>query len=408
MKQNKPELLSPAGDMERLRMAVAFGADAVYLAGTSYGMRGGVDNFTQPELYEAVKLCHEKKVRVHVTVNTLPRGDELDALPEYLAMLQDTGADVLIVADLGVFRMAQKYAPKLELHVSTQTGIVNAASASAWYDLGASRVVLARELSLQEIERLRRDTPEELEIETFVHGSMCVSFSGRCLLSNYLTGRDGNRGVCAQPCRWKYALMEETRPGEYFPIGEDRDGTYILNSKDLCMIEHIQELMDAGIDSFKIEGRAKSSYYTAVITNAYQNAIRAAMAGEMLDPIWLEEVQKVSHRHYFTGFFYGYPGDSQYYDSSRYLRNWQVSAYVLSWDGERALCTQRNRFSEGDELELLVPGQAPVRLKAQDLRNEAGEPVTVLPHPEERFTMPLPVPAIPNSILRKSVDLSAQ
>ena len=292
MKQNKPELLSPAGDMERLRMAVAFGADAVYLAGTSYGMRGGVDNFTQPELYEAVKLCHEKKVRVHVTVNTLPRGDELDALPEYLAMLQDTGADVLIVADLGVFRMAQKYAPKLELHVSTQTGIVNAASASAWYDLGASRVVLARELSLQEIERLRRDTPEELEIETFVHGSMCVSFSGRCLLSNYLTGRDGNRGVCAQPCRWKYALMEETRPGEYFPIGEDRDGTYILNSKDLCMIEHIQELMDAGIDSFKIEGRAKSSYYTAVITNAYQNAIRAAMAGETLDPIWLEEVQR--------------------------------------------------------------------------------------------------------------------
>ena len=404
----RPELLSPAGDFERLKMAVAFGADAVYLAGKQYGMRGGVNNFTEDELREAVKLCHEKGVRVHVTCNTLPRAEELETLPAYLEMLQDTGADVLIIADLGVFRLAQKHAPKMEKHISTQTGIVNALSASAWYDLGASRVVLAREMSLKEIEAMRRDTPPELEIETFIHGSMCVSFSGRCLLSNYMTGRDGNRGVCAQPCRWKYNLVEETRPGEYFPIGEDENGTYILNSKDLCMIEHVGELIDVGIDSFKIEGRAKSSYYTAVITNAYQNAITAALEGKPLDPIWREEVEKVSHRHYYTGFYYGWPGDSQYYDSSRYIREWQVSAYVLSCDGTRATCTQRNRFSEGDELELLRPGFAPVKFTAQNLRDVEGNPVSVLPHPQQIFTIDLPCEAAPDSIIRRSVDLSAK
>ncbi|MBR2781968.1 MAG: U32 family peptidase [Oscillospiraceae bacterium] len=406
--RTKPELLSPAGDFERLQMAVAFGADAVYLAGERFGMRGGVKNFSPEEMAEAVRLCHSRGVRVHVTCNTLPRGDELPDLPDFLAMVQETGADVLIVADLGVFRLAQREAPRMELHVSTQTGIVNSVSASSWYDLGAKRVVLAREMSLKEITQLRDEIPDDLEIETFVHGSMCVSFSGRCLLSNYMTGRDGNRGICAQPCRWKYALVEETRPGEYFPIGEDRDGTYILNSKDLCMIDHIPELLDAGIDSFKIEGRAKSSYYTAVTTNAYQNAIRAAMEGKPLDPVWLEEVEKVSHRHYYTGFYYGYPGDSQYYESSRYIRDWQVSAYVISDDGERALCTQRNRFSEGDELELLVPGQAPVRFTARDMKDEDGNSLTVLPHPEQRFTIPLPVPAKPDSIIRRSVNLSAK
>lgn len=400
----KPELLSPAGDFERLRMAVAFGADAVYLAGKQYGMRGGVNNFDENELRAAVQLCHQKNVRVHVTCNTLPRAEELEALPQYLEMLQDTGADVLIIADLGVFRLAQRYAPKMEKHISTQTGVVNALTASAWYDLGASRVVLARELSLKEIESLRRDTPQELEIETFVHGSMCVSFSGRCLLSNYMTGRDGNRGVCAQPCRWKYQLVEETRPGEFFPIGEDENGTYILNSKDLCMISHIEELMRAGIDSFKIEGRAKSSYYTAVITNAYQNAIAAAMQSRPLDPVWLEEVEKVSHRHYFTGFYYGWPGDSQYYESSRYIRQWQVCAYVVACDGNRAICTQRNRFSEGDELELLRPGHAPMRFIAQNLFDDTDQPVSVLPHPQQIFTIDLPCEAAPDSILRRCVD----
>ena len=404
----RPELLSPAGDMERLKMALAFGADAVYLAYRQFGMRGGVANFDENELREAVRLCHARGVRVHVTCNTLPRGDELAALPPMLELVRDAGADVLIVADLGVFRLAQRYAPGVQLHISTQTGIVNAASASAWYDLGASRVVLAREMSLAEIAQLRRDTPAALEIETFVHGSMCVSFSGRCLLSNYMTGRDGNRGVCAQPCRWKYALVEETRPGEYFPIGEDSDGTYILNSKDLCMIDHIPELIDAGIDSFKIEGRAKSSYYTAVITNAYQRAIDAALAGQPLSPVWREEVEKVSHRHYYTGFYYGWPGDSQYYETSRYLRNWQISAYVLSWDGARALCTQRNRFCEGDELELLVPGCEPVRFTARDLRDADGMPLSSVPHPEMRFTLPLPCAATPDSILRRAVVPSTQ
>ena len=249
----RPELLSPAGDMERLDMALRYGADAVYLAGTQFGMRGGVKNFTPDELAEAVRRCHGQNVRVHVTVNTLPRTDELAALPDYLRLLESIGVDALIIADMGVLRLAKRYAPTPEKHISTQAGIVNAESALGWMELGASRVVLARELSLDEIRAIRRAVPPELELETFIHGSMCVSFSGRCLLSNYMTGRDAQRGVCAQPCRWKYALMEQTRPGEYFPVYEEDGGTYIMNSRDMCMIEHIPELIEAGIDSFKID-----------------------------------------------------------------------------------------------------------------------------------------------------------
>ncbi|MEA4964283.1 MAG: U32 family peptidase [Oscillospiraceae bacterium] len=400
----RPELLSPAGDPERLRMALTFGANAVYLSGKQYGMRGACGNFDEAALRDAVRLCHKTGARVHVTVNTLPRDEEMAALPSYLELLSEIGADALIVADLGVFNLARRYAPHCELHISTQAGVVNSAAAEGWFDLGAKRVVLAREMSLEEIAHLRRHTPRELELETFVHGSMCVSFSGRCLLSNYMTGRDGNRGVCAQPCRWKYALMEETRPGQYFPISEAAEGTYILNSKDLCMIDHIPALLEAGIDALKIEGRNKSSYYTAIVTNAYQHAIEAAMAGTPLAPVWREETEKVSHRNYYTGFYFGTPGNSQFYGDSRYVRDWQISAIVVSCGADgAAVLTQRNRFCVGDTLELVTPDAEPVALIAEAMTDGEGTPLTVCPHPQQEIHMKLPRFAPPDSILRRKV-----
>ena len=404
----RPELLSPAGDLERLNMALTFGANAVYLSGKQFGMRGGCANFDAEQLREAVRRCHERQVRVHVTVNTLPRDDEMAELPAYLELLDDMGADALIVADLGVFNLGKKYAPRCELHVSTQTGIVNSATAEGWFDLGAKRVVLAREMSLDEIAHLRQNTPEELEIETFIHGSMCVSFSGRCLLSNYMTGRDGNRGVCAQPCRWKYALMEEKRPGQYFPIMETEQGTYIMNSKDLCMIDHVGDLIDAGVDALKIEGRNKSSYYTAIVTNAYQHAITAAMAGRPLEPVWRDEVEKVSHRNYYTGFYYGIPGNSQFYEESRYIRDWQISAFVVSCDGAgNAVLTQRNRFSVGDALELVTPESEPTAFRVEYMEDGEGNPITVCPHPQQEIRLKLPRFAPKNAILRRKVTVDS-
>ena len=295
-RRNKPELLSPAGDFERLRMAVLYGADAVYLAGTSFGMRAFAGNFSSEELPKAVTFAHSHGVRVHATVNTMPRNSEADALPAYLEQLQDAGVDALILGDLGAFTLAGRYAPRCERHVSTQASVTNYAAARAWHDLGARRVILARELSLEEIREIRAKTPADLELEAFVHGAMCVSYSGRCVLSNYMTGRDASRGACAQPCRYQYYLMEEKRPGEYFPVFEDEKGTYIFNSRDMCMIDHIPELMDAGLDSLKIEGRAKSAYYAAVVTAAYRHAIDAAASGLPLDPVWRDEVEHVSHR----------------------------------------------------------------------------------------------------------------
>jgi len=380
----KPELLAPAGDMERLRMAVLYGADAVYLAGTSFGMRSFAGNFSPEELPEAVAFAHAHGVRVHVTVNTMPRGDELPALPAHLRLLNDSGVDALILADLGVFRMAQREAPNCELHISTQVSIANAACAAAWHELGAKRVVLARELSLEEIRVIRRDTPPELELETFAHGAMCVSYSGRCLLSNYMTGRDSNRGACAQPCRYQYALMEEKRPGEYFPVFEDEKGTYIMNSRDMCMIDHLAELAEAGVDCIKVEGRAKSAYYAAIITGAYRHALDAVAAGEPVDPVWRDEVEHVSHRRYSTGFFFGQPG--QYTESSRYIRDWQVCAIVTDCtpDGLATL-SLRNKFAAGDEVEIvgIRPTQKTVVTGVEMFRKlldeaEAGDNVGLL------------------------------
>lgn len=405
--RKKPELLAPAGDMERLKMAVLYGADAVYLAGTSFGMRSFAGNFSPEALPEAVRFAHEHGVKVHVTVNTMPRSGELAALPAHLALLNESGVDALIIADLGVFCMAEKYAPRCERHVSTQVSIANYACASAWYDLGAKRVVLARELSLEEIRTIRENTPRELEIETFAHGAMCVSYSGRCLLSNYMTGRDSNRGACAQPCRYQYALMEEKRPGEYFPVFEDEKGTYIMNSRDMCMIDHLDDLMDAGVDCIKIEGRAKSAYYAAIVTGAYRHALDAVAAGRQPDPVWRDEVEHVSHRRYSTGFFYGQPG--QYYQSSRYIRQWQVCAIVTECDEQgNAVLSLRNKFAAGDSVELVGPDFRPMAFEVPMMQDMDGVPLEQPRTPQMLFHMKLPCRVPAYSILRHAVELSPE
>lgn len=401
----KPELLSPAGDMEKLNMAVRYGADAVYLAGTSFGMRSFAGNFSPEELPKAVKLAHDHGVRVHVTVNTMARGRELEGLPAHLELLNEAGADAMIVADLGAFRMAQKYAPRCELHVSTQVSVANYASAVAWHELGAKRVVLARELSLEEIAEIRAKTPASLELEVFAHGAMCVSYSGRCLLSNYMTGRDSNRGACAQPCRYQYYLMEEKRPGEYFPVFEDEKGSYIMNSRDMCMIDHLEDLMKVGVDCLKIEGRAKSAYYAAIVTGAYRHVLDAVATGQAADPVWREEVEKLSHRPYSTGFFYGPPG--QYYEDGRYIRNYQVVAVVVNCDQDGlATLSLRNKFSTGDEIEIVGPDLKPFSMHAPSFLNEEGNSVTEIRTPRTIFQMQLPTQVPAWSIVRHAVDLS--
>ncbi len=403
----KIELLSPAGDMERLKMAIAYGADSVYLAGTAFGMRAFAGNFSPEELPVAVKLAHDHGVSVHVTVNTMPRNEEAAALPAYLEQLQDAGVDALILADLGAFTMAGKYAPKCARHISTQQSVANYECASAWYDLGAQRVVLARELNLEEIRTIREKTPKELEIETFGHGAMCVSYSGRCLLSNYMTGRDSNRGACAQPCRYQYALMEEKRPGEYFPVFEDEKGTYILNSRDMCMIDHLKDLQDAGVDCIKIEGRAKSAYYAAIVTGAYRHCIDDVAAGREIDPVWRDEVDHVSHRIYSTGFYYGFPG--QYTENSRYIRQWQVCAIVESCDeAGNALCSLRNKFSEGEVLEAVGPDLRPYEITAGGMTDLEGTALSEVRTPEMKFYMNLGKQVPPLTILRHAVELSAK
>lgn len=405
MREKKIELLAPAGDMERLEMAVAYGADAVYLAGTAFGMRSFAGNFTPEELKRAVDLCHKKGVRVHVTCNTMPRNDEVARLPEWLTYLDQVGVDAVILADVGVMALAGKYAPHVQRHISTQASIVNYETARAWHDLGADRVILARELSLDEIREIRAKTPPELELEAFAHGAMCVSYSGRCLLSNYMTGRDSNRGACAQPCRYQYALMEEKRPGEYFPVYEDERGTYIMNSRDMCTIDHVAQLMDAGLDSLKLEGRAKSAYYAAIVTGAYRHAIDAALAGQPLDPVWRDEVEHISHRHYSTGFYFGQPG--QFTQDSRYVRDWQIVAKVRSCtpDG-RAVLTLNNKFSVGDQLELVGPGLRPCPVTVEALWDEDGERLDQVRKPQMVFQLDLPCQAPPLSLLRRRADLT--
>ena len=399
----RPEVLAPAGDPERLRAALDFGADAVYLGGQMFGMRQGAPNFDSAALHEAVALAHARGVRVYLTVNTLPRNGEIALLPAFIAEAVDAGVDAMIVADLGVFSMIRKLAPDMAIHMSTQTGIVNYASANVLYEMGARRVVLARELSLEEIAEIRRNTPPDLEIEVFVHGAMCVSFSGRCLLSAYLLDRDPNRGACAQPCRWKYALVEEKRPDMPLPIEEAPEGTYILNARDMCMIDHIDKLAEAGVTSFKIEGRAKSAYYVSVVTNAY----RMAMDHYLADPDhyelpqWIrEEVFKVSHRRYCTGFFFGHPNACQYYEDSGYISTCRVEGVVERCEGGRVSATQRGRFFDGDTIEILAPGQRPASLTAHDLWDGDGQPVTTVNRAMMPFSFPCDQTFPPNTLIR--------
>ena len=402
-----PELLAPAGDPERLRMAVLYGADAVYLAGTDFGMRAFAGNFTPEQMREAVDFAHSHGVRVHCTVNTMPRNDEIARLPEHLEQLNELGVDALIVADLGAFTLAGKYAPRCQRHISTQASICNYETARAWYDLGASRVILAREVGLAEIREIREKTPPELEIEAFVHGAMCVSYSGRCLLSNYMTGRDSSRGACAQPCRYRYALMEEKRPGEYFPIEEDQQGTYIMNSRDMCMIDHLDDLIDAGLSSLKIEGRAKSAYYAAIVTGAYRHGLDAALAGEPIDPVWRDEVEHVSHRPYATGFYYGPPG--QYYANSRYIREWQVIALVMDCDeAGNATLSLRNKFRTGDTVELVGPDLRPFAMTVPEMMDREGQLLVEPRTPQMIFHMKLPKAVPPFTLVRHAVELSAK
>ena len=403
----KPELLSPAGDWEKLRMAVLYGADAVYLAGTSFGMRSFAGNFSDEELPRAVRFAHEHGVKVHATVNTMPRWDEAEQLPAHLEKLDAAGVDALILADLGAFTLAGKYAPRCQRHISTQQSVANHVCAQAWYDLGATRVVLAREVSLAEIAAIRQRVSPQLELEAFCHGAMCVSYSGRCLLSNYMTGRDSNRGQCAQPCRYQYALMEEKRPGEYFPVFEDEKGTYIMNSRDMCMIDHLEDLMAAGVDCLKIEGRAKSAYYAAIVTGAYRHCLDAAAAGEPLDPVWRDEVEHISHRHYSTGFFYGQPG--QYYEDARYLRDWQICAVVTDCTPEGlATLSLRNKFACGDQVEVVGPDTKPFTMTAPMMTDSQGLPLTEPKTPQMVFTMQLPHPVPPMSFVRHAVDLGGR
>lgn len=396
----KPELLAPAGDKERLLAAIEYGADAVYLGSDCFGMRTAAASFGGENLREACAIAHERGVKVYLTCNTVPRNGELAYLPKFLEFAADCGVDAFIVTDIGVMGMVQKYAPKAEIHISTQAGITNYAAANAFYNMGAKRIVTARELSLDEIAEIRTKTPKELEIESFVHGAMCVSFSGRCLLSNYMTGRDSNRGDCAQPCRWHYSLLEEKRPGEFFPIEQDETGTYIMNSRDMCLIEHIPELVKAGIYSFKIEGRAKSAYYTAVSVNAYRSAIdeyeKSGFSDGFKPSQWIiEEVRKVSNRQYCTGFYFSDPmDDAQIFYNGGYVREWDVAAIAHEWKDGKLYASQRNRFFNGDELEIMIKGIEPVRIKVSNLRNEEGELIDNAPHPMMKlsFDCPFEVP----------------
>ncbi|EYE89677.1 peptidase U32 [Fervidicella metallireducens AeB] len=383
---SKIELLAPAGNLEKLKTALTYGADAVYIGGESYGLRAMADNFNLDEMAEGVKFAHDMGKKVFVTVNIFPHNDDLKGLPEYIKSLEEIGVDAVIVSDLGIFSIVKETAPDMGIHISTQANNVNYKSAQMWYKLGAKRVVLARELSLDEIKEIREKTPLDLDLEAFIHGAMCISYSGRCLLSNYMTGRDANRGACAHPCRYKYYLVEEKRPGEYFPINEDEGGTYIMNSHDLCMIEHIPEIVDSGITSFKIEGRMKSSYYVATVVKAYREAIDSYLKDKenyKFNPKWLDDVSKASHRNFSTGFYFGKP-QAQIYTNSSYIRSHDIVGMVKEYDKENGIATieQRNRVFKGETLEVLTPKGENFNIVLNEMWNSEGQVIDVAPHPQ--------------------------
>ena len=404
----RPEILSPAGNFEKMRAAILYGADAVYLAGSRFGMRAAADNFTIDELREAVAYAHERGVKVYLTLNTMPREDEYPALREYLNALSDIAIDAMIIADVGVLMLVREILPKMEIHISTQANAVSAAACIAWYKLGAKRVVLARELTLEEIKAIRRGVPDDLELECFIHGSMCISYSGRCLLSNHVIGRDANRGMCAQPCRWNYTfraeIVEEKRPDTVITLEEMGGETFMMASRDTCTIEHIPELVEAGIDSFKIEGRMKSAYYTAVVTNTYKMALDSYFSGSYeYDPAWYRELESVSHRDYATGYYYSDSHtDANLASSNGYIMDKAYLAVVEAYDEEtgEATLTQRNKMSLGDEIELVTPGSVGRELVVTPLLNENREPIEATSHPYMKFYMQMPFAVKPGDIIR--------
>ncbi len=407
--ERKLELLSPAGDFERLKLAVKFGADAVYVGAHQFGMRTNPSNFSFDELKKAAEFVHSYNKKIYLTCNTLPRNEEIDEMPEFLRQAAMCRVDAFIIADMGVLSLAKKYAPDIEVHISTQCGIVNYQAANALYEMGAKRIVTARELSLDEIKVIRDKTNPNLEIETFVHGAMCMSFSGRCILSDYMIGRDANRGDCAQPCRWKYSVVEETRPNQYFPIEQNESGTYIFNSKDLNMIEHLPELDAAGIDSLKIEGRAKSEYYTAIVTYAYRNALDEYYKNrthEFKTPAWIvEETEKMSHREYTTGFNFGKLHNGQVLNTGGYIRSWDVCALFRELKDGVLTVDQRNRFYEGDVLEVVEPGKKPQKLTVKNLYNvKDGEKVSVANKATDVYSFDCDLNLSSDAIFRRKKD----
>lgn len=410
----KIELLAPAGDLTKLKMAVLYGADAVYIGGEAFGLRTASKNFSYEQMEEGLRFAHERGKKVYLTTNIIPHNEDLAGFAEYIDTVAELGIDAVIVADLGLFSFIRKRHPNLHIHISTQANNTNYLSANAWHEMGAQRVVLARELSLGEIADIRANTPDSLEIEAFVHGAMCISYSGRCLLSNYLTGRDANKGACAQPCRWNYALMEEKRPGEYIHVEEDERGSFFFNSKDLCMIGHIPELVKSGITSFKIEGRVKSEYYVATVVKAYREELdryEKDPEGYRFDPESFHEVLKVSHRPYTTGFYFGKTDENaQVYETSSYIRDYDIVGLVTGYDEATGIATveQRNKFSVGDTVEIIQPGKPYFSQKVEWLKDTSGAPITSTPHPQMVFTMPLDTPVAPNAMLRKGALVSGK
>lgn len=395
----KIELLAPAGNMEKLRMAVLYGADAVYLAGEKFGLRTASDNFTFEEIKEAVDFAHKRGVKVYLTMNIIPHNEDLKDAGSFVERAAATGIDAVIVSDPGMLSIIKRTAPGLGIHVSTQANITNTESVKFWHSVGASRVVLARELSLADIRQIRDNCTEDMELEAFVHGAMCISYSGRCLLSNYMVGRDANMGDCAQPCRWKYHLVEEKRPGEYFPIQEDSRGTFIFNSKDLCMIRHIPELISSGVTSFKIEGRVKSSFYVATVVKAYRDAIDAYYVDNesyTFDEKWFEEISKVSNRDFTTGFFFKKPGPEDHnYKTSSYIRNYDFVGVVKGYDNENkmVIIEQRNRFRLGDTIEVMPPKGQVFEFVVNEMYDNEGNAIEVAPHPKMVVRIPMePLP----------------
>ena len=407
IRRTSPEVLAPAGNLKSFKAAVDFGADAVYCSGKMFGMRSAPKNLSLEEIAEARDYAHARGARIYITCNILPHNEEIAGIREYIGQLADIGVDAIIVTDIGVMMMAHRIAPDLELHVSTQAGVTNWLAANELHELGAKRVVLARELSLDTVRGIRANVPDDLDIEAFVHGSMCMAFSGRCLISNYLTGRDGNHGECAQPCRWKYHLVEEKRPGQYFPIEETDKGSYIFNSQDMCMLEHVGDVIDAGVTSLKIEGRAKSVYYISAMTNAYKCAVNLCLEADdprdVVLPEWLRaEPYKVSHRDYSTGFWYPEHKVTQNADRNGYYRDWVLVGETRGWADGRLTFMGHNKITPGQTVEILRPGEPPVRIESADdsFLDADGVPVAAAAYPTRTFSMACPEPVADGLMMR--------